>query len=662
MARRNNYGGIQKGGPSRGGQNTRNQNQGGGLQIRGAAGDRGGREGYNDRAGGQRGRSRGRGNYSDTNYRIDAAAQIDQQHRFQNEQVTIAVKGVLESDVANESDNGLATCREWLEEWARQGLRRPINYICLKSPKWKDDDMVFQVNKNDAWRILKADGELFHNTVLSVRRADQQSKDTRSATQKLSTRPMSATEKVDIYTAVLAERYNAEMKLLKLDYLGIDSRLNDTGTWDPAGTKRQHTDFFPGLMRVCEGEDKTNKAEQVQSITLTNNDLTNMAPVFEIAKTFPDLRNLDLSNNKIRDLRALELFRYRFKHLDWLILSPNPIDTEDLDYERTIMSWFSTQRMLNNARVRSDEAAASAAITETKLPLATIKDNFQDEAGIAESAIKELIKGFDTDRPALARSLYDNESTFSISYNPSAPRLDNAERTSWEPHLKQSRNLKKVHQLDPRIRRMAKGISEIESALKILPPTRHPDLINESLRYSFDCVPVPGVPDPHNMIEAGVGGFKVDVHGSFEEYDRSTGLKTATRSFDRVFILGPGKGENQLRIVSDILLLRAEGGYEAFHPEAKSMPDLPMVTKNFGFPSNAKAEMEVNQAFVAGEVSKATGLTLECATQLLNESEWNFHKASENFKVARGKGILRNHYFRPEFHAAAVSNPTGIYY
>ncbi|KAI4206697.1 MAG: hypothetical protein LQ348_000854 [Seirophora lacunosa] len=645
MARRNNYGGIQKTGPSRNEHNTRNQNQGqilvpiantDGLQIRGAAGDGGGRGGYNDRGRGgrgQRGRGRGRGNHNDTTIRrSDIVAQIDQQHRFQNEQVTIAVKGVLESDVANESDNGLATCREWLEEWARQGLRRPINYVCLKSPKWKDDDMVFQVNKNDAWRILKADGEVFHNAVLSVRRADQQSKDTRSGTQKSTTRPMSAAEKVEIYTAVLAERYNADTKLLKLDYLGIDSRLNETGTWDPAATKRQHTDFFPGLMRVCEGENKAEKAEYVQSISLTNNDLTNVAPVFEIAKAFPDLRNLELSNNKIKDLRALELFRYRFKHLDWLVLSPNPIDTEDLDYEHTIMSWFPTLRTLNNARVRTDEAAASAVISEAKLPLNTIKDNFQDEAGIAESAIKELMKGFDADRPALARSLYDNESTFSISYNASAPRLDTAKSTSWEPHLKQSRNLKKVHQLEPRIRRMAKGISEIESALKILPPTRHPNLINESLQYSFDCVPIPGVPDPHDRIEAGVGGFKVDVHGSFEEYDRSTGLKNATRSFDRVFILGPGRGENQLRIVSDILMLRADGGYEAFNPEAKAMPDLPMVTKNFGFPTNTMAEDEAKQAF---EVSKATGLRLELATQLLNESGWNSQTAHERFKVAR---------------------------
>lgn len=451
---------------------------------------------------------------------------------------------------------------------------------------------------------------------------------------------MSAAEKTEILKAFLSERYDAENKTLRLDYLGLDPRLNEIGTWDPTATRHKHTDFFPALMRLCENAfpSKAEKAEQIQSVSLANNDLTDMAPVLELAKAFPDLRNLDLSKNKIKDLRALDLFRYKFQNLDWLVVAPNPIEFEDPEYERTILGWYPALRTLNTNRVRSDEVASSATLNATpssQLPLATIKDNFQDEAGIAESAIKDLFKGTDNDRPALARSLYDNESTFSLSYNPSAPRLDTAQPASWEPHLKQSRNLKKVFQLEPRIRRMAKGISEIETALKILPPTRHPDLINESLKYSFDCTPIPGVPDPHNRIEAGVGGFQVNVHGSFEEYDRNTGFKNATRSFDRVFVLGPGAGENTLRIVSDILMLRAEGGYEAFNPEQKAMPDLPMVTKNFGFPPNTEAEVEVKQAFVAGEVSQATGLTLELATQLLNESRWDFEAARENFKIAR---------------------------
>ena len=443
-----------------------------------------------------------------------------------------------------------------------------------------------------------------------------------------------AVEKTEIFKAVLADRYDAETKTLKLNDLGSDIRLNKIGTWDPSATRRKGTDFFQGLMRLCQNESREIKAEKIKRITLANNELTNVTPIIDLATAFPDIHGLDLSNNKFKDLKALEAFRWKFKHLDWLFLSPNPIELEEPDYEQTIVHWFPTLRVLNTTVVRNNEAAADAAAKDG-LPLTTIKDSFHDEGGIAESAIKQLISNMDADRSTLARSLYDDESTFSFSYNASAPRLETTQSTSWEPYLKQSRNLKKVTNLEPRIRRMAKGISEIESALKILPPTRHPDLVNDSLRYSFDCTPIPSVPDPLGRIESGVGGFKVDVHGQFEELDLRTGHRNATRSFDRVFILGPGVGENQLRIVSDILILRAEGGYEAFNPGNKTMPELPMVTANFGFPTSGKVEEQIKQAFVAGEIQKATGLTMEYAVICLKESNWNFQTALENFKVTK---------------------------
>ena len=506
--------------------------------------------------------------------------------------------------------------------------------------------MVFEVRKGDAWRILKSDGQQFHGVTLSVQRADRQSGDTIQCSKPLTIDPV---EKIEKFKMILSDRYDAGTKVLKLERLGEDIRLLQLGTWDSTATRRKNTDFFQGLMRLCESDtifpSRAIKAEQVESVSLAHNDLTNLIPVLEIVKAFPDIRNLDLSHNKFKDLRALELLKWKFRRLDWLIISPNPIELEDTEYEHTITTWFPSLRTLNATKVRTDEAAASA-VPKDGLPLAAIKDNFQDEAGIAESAVKDLLMGMDSDRESIARSLYDPDSTFSTAYNPSAPRLETTQPTSWEPYLKQSRNLKKVSQLEPRIRRMAKGIEEIGNALKILPPTRHPDLINERGKCSFDCQAIPGVPDPNGRIEAGVGGLKVDVRGSFEELDRNTGVRHAIRSFERVFILGPGKGENQLRIVNDILILRAYGGYEAFNPESKAMPELPMVTKNFGFPPNDKMEKEVKEAFLVEQISNRTGLTVEVATALLTENGWSLEPALENFKTARvgfpdERGVLR---------------------
>ncbi|KAL8763544.1 MAG: hypothetical protein Q9184_000670 [Pyrenodesmia sp. 2 TL-2023] len=642
MAKRNNSGGVHKNRPPHNGYNTRGQAQGQFIVVPAPSADTAGAGNNN------RGKAKGNRGRGSPNTR-GGQAQVDKQHQLQqhkehdksrNKLVTFVVRGVSESSAGNDNDNGLARCSNWLADWARNRLKRPGDYVFVKNPKWVDNDMVFQVAENDAWRIRQADGQQFLNVTLSVQQADTHTKETQQPTQNPAAPAITPAQRTQLYRDVLSNRYNEKDKILTLDGLHEDWRLQVAGSWDPTGTRHSHTDVFPGLMRVLEESfsSRAEKEERVQGVSLMNNRLTTFGPVFELAKTFPDLRGLDLSNNNIKDLKSLDTIKYRFRRLERLIISPNPIDVEDPEYHETVKGWFKTLIFLNEDRVRSDEAAANAASQSApiaEIPLATIKDNFQDEAGIAESAVKELIMGTDNDRPTLVRSLYDNESTFSISYNPSAPRLDTAKAVSWEPHLKQSRNLKKVFQLDPRIKRLATGISEIESALKILPPTRHPDLINDSPKYSFDCTPIPNVPDPYDRLESGVGGLKVDVHGSFEEYDRNTGLQTAIRSFDRCFILGPGLGENKLRIVSDILTLRAHGGYEAFNPETKCMPDLPMVTTHFGFSPNLKAEEEVNKAFLTEQLSRATGLTGPWATQLLSVSDWNFQIALENFNKAK---------------------------
>ncbi|KAL8996438.1 MAG: hypothetical protein Q9169_004032, partial [Polycauliona sp. 2 TL-2023] len=610
---------------------------------------RGGR-GVSDRGRGSRIRGRGRGNpHGDTNW--NGHSQADPQAL-----VKIVVKGVGFTDVANEGDSGLSKCREWLEARAREGTRKPIEYVYLSSPRWEGDDLVFEVKNSDTWRILKSHGKEFRNVVMSVKRADYQ-----GSREDIETLPGLNIEgpKGEAFKAVLNDRYDPQKKLLQLDRLVDDARLQGTGTWDPSATTPKATDFFGQLMRVCRSESvfpsRATKAELVQSISLANNGLTNVGPVVELANAFPDLKNLDLSNNRFADLRALEPFRGKFKQLEWLILSPNPMEMQ----ATTVLKWFPSLQTLDDAQVSTELVTASLTTAGNDLPFATAKDNFHDQGGIAELTIKELLLGMDSDRAGLVTKLYDEESTFSLSFNSSAPRLATTQSTSWEPHVKQSRNLKKVTTLNPRIQRLAKGIAQIQEAFKLIPATRHPDLVGESSKYSFDCTPIPGVPDPQTGSACGVGGLKVDVHGSFDEIDSMTGIKNATRSFDRVFILGPGKGQQPLRIISDILILRAEGGHDAFNPQVSTAPpNMPSGAPNVSVPPLS----DNKRMMVAGEVSKATGLTMEWATNLASESGWDFQTALENFKAAKVQGLLQNQFFLPEVCAPAISNPTGVFY
>ncbi|KAL8962788.1 MAG: hypothetical protein Q9183_005100, partial [Haloplaca sp. 2 TL-2023] len=397
---------------------------------------RGWRGGPDDCGRGLQIRGRGRGNFkgNDNSY--------ESHHHTPHDLVKIAVKGVLESNVNNAHDDGLSAVRKWLETRANFGYNKPIDYVYLNNPRWEYDDMVFEVDRTDAHRILQSDGQRFHNVLMSVKRAHYQHRDDRA------TNPVAADSsmKTELFQKILDKGYDATTRILMLNNLGAEPQVQQSGAWNPAATRQKPTDFFQGLVRFCEKKNifpsRAVKAEKVESISLSSNDLTNVAPILEVAKAFPDVRNLDLSNNRIENLEALKLLRGKLKRLDWLIISPNPIDINEPNYARTIIDWFPTLRKLNTTQVRSEEEAARASRKDA-LPMPTIKDNFQDEGGIAEATIRKLLLGMDNDRIGLAKTLYDENSTFSLSFNPSAPRSGDTPVADWGPHLKQSRNLSK---------------------------------------------------------------------------------------------------------------------------------------------------------------------------------------------------------------------------
>ncbi|KAL8780955.1 MAG: hypothetical protein Q9194_000639 [Teloschistes cf. exilis] len=630
-------------------------------------GERGCGRGFNNDRGGRGIQIRGRGR-GDSRH---GANNNEHNRHNSNDLVKIVVNGLLESTAASERDFGLSACRKMLVERANDGYNQPREYVYLKSPRWEGNEMVFEVKKSEVGRILKSEGQLFHGYPLSVRRAHQPDKDelTPNITE------MESAEDLQKLTGVLADREDTRTKILRLESLDEDTRLATLGTPISNTITSIQATPFQRLMRLCESEQifrsRADKAERIESISLSNNGLLDVSHIVELAKTFPDIRNLDLSQNEFRELKALELFRGKFQRLDWLILSPNPIESWNPNYTQTVVEWFPSLRKLNQIQVRTDEAAAAAvaaaAAKDDALPMATVKDNFQDQDHIAENAIRQLINGMDKDRVTLARTLYDDESTFSLSYNPSPPLLLTAQPAGWEPHLNQNRNLKDVPQLGPRIKRMAKGIKAIEQALKLLPPTRHPDLVTESNKYSFDCTPVPGIPDPKAQSASGVLGFKIDVRGSFEELpDGTTVSKTVTRSFDHTFILGPGAKPGTVRIVSDMLVLRAEGGHDALQTKSRTSADSQTGTAaSTGValpgPGDANSAEDAKRASMADQISKATGLTMQLTMQLLVDSGWNFKLALDNYKTASAKGMLKDEYFIPGFHAPVTMAPTTFF-
>ena len=415
-------------------------------------------------------------------------------------------------------------------------------------------------------------------------------------------------------TEMIARRYNLEMKLLDLSALRNDVEFANTELF---ATPSRQSKFFPALMKVCDGlfTSSEQKTESVLGVSLANNTLSNVSPVTTLSQTFPGIEYLDMSNNSISSVAALEAWRHKFRSLDSLILTGNPLETAEPDYKMEIMKWFPRLRYLNNEEVRSIEEVTVALKSKIRMPI--YNPSFRDEAMIGENFVRNFFVGYDTDRGAAATAWYDAESSFYLSVNVSAlraPENPDARTSPWDAYIKKSRNLTKVTALHARMDRMYKGVQKIRQLWLTLPVTRHPDMLAEPHRWCIECHSIPGLPDPTGQSPNGVGGLIVLVHGEFKELDVSTGTDTAQRSFDRTFVLGPGGGIGGIRVVSDLLVVRAYGGSAAWKPDVDLL--LLQTTPQFASPEGfgiavpGKLEEQVQKELIALELTKATRMTL----------------------------------------------------
>jgi len=455
-------------------------------------------------------------------------------------------------------------------------------------------------------------------------------------------------------TAILNRRYDSELKLLNLSALGKDSELIEMGMFTSVSTESK---FFPALMKVCDliFASSQQKREAVVSVTLASNDLLDIRVVTSLSQTFPDLKNLDLSNNQLKDLRSLSGWRWKFRHLDHLVLTGNPIEAELSTHRDEILKWYPALRILNGVQVRSDEAVAAA--TEGRLPLLILPASFRDELSIAENFIKQFFPAFDTDRTGLVHGYYDTQSTFSLNVNTSAPRAseqpvghEKMKPSAWDAYIKKSRNLMKVTHLPTKMSRAHVGTDSIRDNWLSLPLTRHPDLLAEPHKWLIECNSLPGLPDPTGQSPGGVGGLIITVHGDFHEIDPATAQSTQSRSFDRTFVLGPGSGIGGIRVVSDMLTLRAWGGSAAWIPEsetphAATTPSSPSLSQSqpqpsslpeaFGVAAPGKSEDQLAMENMVLELSRATGMNVEYAALCLEQSGWTLEAALTAFQSAK---------------------------
>lgn len=392
--------------------------------------------------------------------------------------------------------------------------------------------------------------------------------------------------------------------------------------------------LFPVLMVICDKLFTTPQAKKdaIVSISLTDNQLADVSNVTKLATTFPDLKNLDLSRNQFKDLESLKVWRWKFRHLENLILSGNPIGTLVPDYATEIVRWYPELQQLNGIQVRTvAQVVADLEVIKSPFPIAS--PAFRDVGQVGENFVRQFFGAYDNDRNALLTNFYDAQSKFSLSINMSAVR-DRAHSMPippWAAYNKYNRNLNKHTHATSRQSRQHVGIQAVQPVWSELPKTRHPEIASQPEKYLVECQTLPGLPDPSGQSAAGVDGLIVTVHGEFEE-DITNFEGKALRSFSRTFILGPGgPGGPPIRVISDLLALRA------WAPLAQTLAQAIQVIQAPAVPvvltSDVPLTAEQQQAVLAEKLAVETGMNLQYSALCLTETGWDLEKAYVAFQA-----------------------------
>ncbi|CAG9938044.1 unnamed protein product [Clonostachys rosea f. rosea IK726] len=532
--------------------------------------------------------------------------------------VYLRVHGLKESKASKNPDGGRADLLAFLERKASAFTSgRQKRHVLIKKSHLVGDYFFIGTSKEDSEELLKVNTFVFAGSPLEIIESDDglghnggkatESKETQELRAKLQ--------------SILSQRYLGGTKLLKLDMLATDTELVTLGMF---ANRDRALKTFKGLMAICDSLFKTAKEKQdaIESISLANNNIDDVTQVESVATTFPQLKNLDMSGNQISNMQGLGRWKGKFRELETIYMVGNPIESMDPNYQASLLEWFPQLQSINGTQLRTPEQIAEQKAAMFPTPIRQNGPDFRDVNGIGENFLLEFFTAYDNDRHGLATRLYDESSQFSLSIDTTGVRDSKAPPPMpWASYIKTSRNLTKVGSPNARFQRLFKGTNLISELWKSLPFTKHPSIKENMSKYIMDCHPLPGLVDPSGQSSVGVDGLIVCVHGEFEECDQQT-QKTGLRSFSRSFVLGPGRpGNVPIRVVSDMLSLRA------YSP-------LPNV---FAVANPQPAEQPNQQQAMVAELSKRTGMTAQYSEMCLTQVNWDFEKALAVFNEKKSQ-------------------------
>lgn len=571
---------------------------------------------------------------------------------------------------------------EQLNQLANQAVQQ--NSVPIEIRGWQGgsrDDLVSFISRKTRIPLMNAviDGDAIKGYVKDNRTAEELKKwsGVRFAGNALKIDLQDATQSsnaLDFLKSFLHRRYNAQAKLLDLTNIASDQELQRNGAFSSISVQSK---MFPALMKLASLE-----KFDVESVNLSENNLEDLSGITTLAQTFPTLKNLALTSNKISKLRTFEIWKNKFRNLRELILVNNPVTT-DPHYKDEISKIFPRLVILDGVVIR-DESKLS---TIYQFPILKKQFFFEDQEiqTLSTQFISKFLSLWDSDRTQLL-PLYSQQSQFSLSVDSSVPNDSSSAQISFGYYIPISRNLSRVSSERTRQQRLGTGPEQIAKIFNNIPKTKH------TLQETPQCYSMESWRFPQ------VNGFIISLHGEFEEVgapvqdanNTATNPRGARRgamggpankltkkSFDREFVVVPGNGS--MIIASDLLSIRPFANHKAFLestpasnvPGQESTPTASATTQQ-QLPGSVNSSIPPTQGNTAvngsGQISdpaavqqlsnlqpqqqefisrlnQETRLNYQFSLLLAEQSSWNYDLAIQGFKESQANGQIPNEAF-----------------
>ncbi|CAJ0960930.1 unnamed protein product, partial [Mesorhabditis belari] len=447
---------------------------------------------------------------------------------------------------------------------------------------------------------------------------------------------------VELLNAVIDSRYNGEARALDLAEFSADKRLTGFMFRLTSNNVMLHV-----LDRIdeCYGH--------LTALSLKSNKLDSLDCTSMLLWATKFVKVLDLSSNEIRKMD--QVAKLKGLPVEMVFLEGNPLCdefTRSSDYLSAVHNIFPRVNML-------DGNAVTPILTGVDPLDVGIEPLYRPSYFGDQPQVKELIEGFllrfyeiyDGDNPLmdrkkLADAYHDEESMFTLTLQ----NFSNASGKSWKYHpeecfhayIRQSHNLKQLDKWDTRrAERVHVGAMSIVVALAKLPKTSH-------LKDSFTL--------DVSLVTSTLMAFSLS--GLFED---GPGVRSGDvpelKYFNRQFVVAP-RDASSLVIISDMLFisslhpprlekfkkLQEKAAKNALAPStSQTMPIVSAVVDvNLTQPPPPIAQMPINgepdnetKLEMIKQFSQQSGMKPDWSEKCLQDSNWNFEQAGQNFLVAR---------------------------